>query len=229
MEIRVLEDPAVPVAEMLTEAAARGGQIVLTGGSTPRRAYEMAARAGADWSGATVWFSDERCVPPSDPLSNYALVEGSLVGRLHSDQRPEVMRMEGNLGPELGAANYEALVREWMGGDPRWDLMLLGLGPDAHCASLFPGKPEAEERRRLVIGVGYAGWEPQVPRISLTLPALNSARRIVFLVTGADKAAAMKRAFGDPADPTSPAAHVRPRAGELLVLCDEAAAKELSL
>jgi 6-phosphogluconolactonase len=227
MEIRVLEDPAVPVAEMLTEAAARGGQIVLTGGSTPRRAYEMAARAGADWSGATVWFSDERCVPPSDPLSNYGLVEGSLVGRLHSDQRPEVMRMEGNLGPELGAANYEALVREWMGGDPRWDLMLLGLGPDAHCASLFPGKPEAEERRRLVIGVGYAGWEPQVPRISLTLPALNSARRIVFLVTGADKAAAMKRAFGDPPDPSSPAAHVRPRSGELLVLCDAAAAKDL--
>jgi 6-phosphogluconolactonase len=69
--------------------------------------------------------------------------------------------------------------------------------------------------------------EPQVPRISLTLPALNAARRVVFLVTGADKAKAMKRAFGDPSDPSSPAAHVRPRAGELLVLCDPAAAKEL--
>jgi 6-phosphogluconolactonase len=229
MEIRVLEDPAQAVAEMLTEVAAQGGNIVLTGGSTPRRAYETAARAGADWSQARVWFSDERCVAPSDPLSNYALVDDALVGRLHRDQRPEVIRMEGELGPELGAANYEALVREWRGGDPRWDFMLLGLGPDAHVASLFPGKPEVHERDRLVAGVGQAGWDPFVPRISLTLPALNSARRVVFLVTGADKAPAMKRAFGDPPDPSSPAAHVRPRSGELLVLCDAAAAKELPL
>jgi 6-phosphogluconolactonase len=227
MEIRVLEDPAAPVAEMLTEAASRGGQIVLTGGSTPRRAYETAARAGADWSRATLWFSDERCVAPQDGRSNFALADGALVGRLPKDQRPEVMRMEGELGPEIGAANYEALIRERLGGDPRWDLLLLGLGPDAHVASLFPGKPEVEERRRLVAGVEHAGWEPFIPRISLTLPALNAARRTVFLVTGPDKAAAMKRAFGDPPDPTSPAAHVRPRAGELLVLCDAAAAKEL--
>jgi 6-phosphogluconolactonase len=229
MEIRVLEDPAGPVAEMLTETAARGGDIVLTGGSTPRRAYETASRAETDWSRATLWFSDERCVPPSDPLSNFALADGALVGRLPKDQRPEVMRMEGELGPEIGAADYEALVRERMGGDPRWDLVLLGLGPDAHVASLFPGKPEMQERSRLVVGVEQAGWDPFVPRISLTLPALNAARRVVFLVTGADKAPAMKRAFGDPPDPSSPAAHVRPGAGELLVLCDAAAAKELSL
>jgi 6-phosphogluconolactonase len=228
MEIRILEDPAEPVAEMLTEAAARGGNIVLTGGSTPRRAYETASRAGADWSGATLWFSDERCVAPTDGRSNFALAESALVGRLAADQRPEVMRMEGELGPEIGAANYEALVRERMGGDPRWDLLLLGLGPDSHVASLFPGKPEVQERQRLVVGVEHAGWEPFIPRISLTLPALNAARRVVFLVTGSDKAPAMKRAFGDPPDPASPAAHVRPRAGELLVLCDEAAAAELS-
>ncbi len=229
MEIRVLEDPAAPVAEMLVEAAGRGGQIVLTGGSTPRRAYETASRAGADWSRSTIWFSDERCVGPHDGRSNFALADSALVGRLPKDQRPEVMRMEGELGPEIGAANYEALVRERLGGDPRWDLLLLGLGPDAHVASLFPGKPAVEERARLVTGVEYAGWDPFISRISLTLPALNAARRTVFLVTGADKAAAMKRAFGDPPDPASPAAHVRPRAGELLVLCDAAAAKELSL
>src|SRR4051794_25403591 len=114
------------------------------------------------------------------------------------------MRMEGELGPEAGAASYEALVREHMGQDPRWDLLLLGLGPDSHTASLFPGKPEAEERSRFVVGVEQAGWEPQVPRITLTLPCLNAARRVVFLVTGKDKAGAMKRAFGDPADPSSP-------------------------
>jgi 6-phosphogluconolactonase len=227
VEIRVREDPAAAVAEMLVETAARGGHIVLTGGSTPRRAYETAARAGGSWSGATVWFSDERCVPPTDPRSNFALADGALIGRLPKDQRPEVMRMEGELGPEIGSANYEALVRERLGGDPRWDLVLLGLGPDAHCASLFPGKPEAEERQRLVVGVEHAGWEPFIPRISLTLPALNAGRRVVFLVTGADKAPAMRRAFGDPPDLSSPAARVRPGAGELLVLCDAAAAKEL--
>ena len=79
----------------------------------------------------------------------------------------------------------------------------------------------------MVVGVEYAGWDPFISRISLSLPALNAARRVVFLVTGSDKAAAMKRAFGDPADPSSPAAHVRPRAGELIVYCDEAAAAEL--
>jgi 6-phosphogluconolactonase len=227
MEIRVDENPAAPVAALLTETAAAGGQIVLTGGSTPKLAYETAARAGTDWSRATVWFSDERCVPPEHGLSNFRMANDALIGRLNKDLRPTVMRMEGELGPEAGSASYEATVREYLGGDPRWDLLLLGLGPDAHTASLFPGNPEVEERRRLVIGVELAGMEPQVPRISLTLPALNAARRVVFLVTGKDKAKALARAFGESPDGDSPAAHVRPRAGQLLVFCDPAAAKEL--
>jgi 6-phosphogluconolactonase len=227
VEIEVLDDPAARVVELLLEAAGAGGQIVLTGGSTPRRAYEQAAKAGADWSRATIWFSDERCVGPQDPLSNFALADRALLSRLPEDQQPDVMRMEGELGPEIGAANYEARLRERLGGDPRWDLLLLGLGPDSHCASLFPGKPELQERSRLVTGVEQSGWDPFVSRISLTLPALNAARRTIFLVTGADKAPAVKRAFGDPVDPASPSAMVRPKAGELLVLCDAAAAAEL--
>jgi 6-phosphogluconolactonase len=227
VEIRVSEDPAAPVAELLSEAAARGGNLVLTGGSTPRRAYETAARAGADWSRATIWLSDERCVPPGDGRSNISVIEGALVSRLPKDAQPDVFRMEGELGPDIGAANYEAELRARLGNDPRWDLVLVGLGPDAHVASLFPGKPEVEEKRRLVVGVEYAGWDPFISRISLSLPALNGARRVIFLVTGKEKAAAMKRAFGDPPDPSSPAAHVRPRAGELIVYCDEAAAAEL--
>ena len=215
------------MAELLSEVAARGGNLVLTGGSTPRRAYEAAARAGADWSRATVWLSDERCVPPGDGRSNISLIEGALVSRLPKDAQPEVFRMEGELGPEIGAANYEAELRARLGNDPRWDLVLVGLGPDSHVASLFPGKPEVEEDRRLVVGVEYAGWDPFIPRISLSLPALNAGRRVIFLVTGKDKADAMKRAFGDPPDPASPGAMVRPRAGELIVYCDEAAAAEL--
>jgi 6-phosphogluconolactonase len=227
VDIRVSEDPAAPVAELLSEAAARGGNLVLTGGSTPRRAYETAARAGADWSGATVWLSDERCVPAGDGRSNFSLIDGALVSRLPNDARPELFRMEGELGPDIGAANYEAELRARVGNDPRFDLVLVGLGPDSHVASLFPGKPEVEETRRLVAGVEYAGWEPFIPRITLTLPALNAARRVIFLVTGKGKAGAMKRAFGDPPDPASPGAMVRPRAGELIVFCDEAAAAEL--
>lgn len=227
MDIRVEENPAAVVAEMLVELAERGSHIVLTGGSTPKLAYETAARANADWSRSTVWFSDERCVGPEDGLSNFRMANDALLGRIMAGQRPTVMRMEGEIGPDAGSAAYEASVREHLGGDPRWDLLLLGVGPDAHCASLFPGKPEVEERSRLVTGVPLAGMEPQVPRISLTLPALNAARHVVFLVTGADKAKAVKRAFGSPADPASPAAHVRPKSGELTVIFDEAAAKGL--
>jgi len=224
MDIRVEENPAATVAELLVEAAERGSHIVLTGGSTPKLAYETAASKGANWSGSTVWFSDERCVPAEDGHSNVRMATDALLGRIMRDQRPAVMRMEGELGPDAGAAAYEALVREHLGPSPRWDLLMLGLGPDAHCASLFPGKPEVEERQRLVTGVQLAGMEPQVPRISLTIPAINGARHVVFLVTGKDKAKAVERAFGDPPDPTSPGAHVRPPAGELTVILDEAAA-----
>jgi 6-phosphogluconolactonase len=227
VEIRVEENPAEVVAGLLVDAASAGGDVVLTGGSTPKLAYEIASRAGADWSSSTVWFSDERCVPPESGLSNFRMANEALLGRLDRGVRPTVMRMEGELGPEAGSASYEASVRERLGSEPRWDLLLLGLGPDAHCASLFPGKPEVEERSRLVTGVELAGMEPQVPRISLTLPALNSARMTVFLVTGADKAQAVVRAFGATPDAGSPAAFVRPSAGELLVVLDPAAAKEL--
>ena len=221
------ENPAEVVAGLLVQAASAGGDVVLTGGSTPKLAYEIASRAGADWSSSTVWFSDERCVPPESGLANFRMANEALLGRLDRGVRPTVMRMEGELGPEAGSASYEASVRERLGSEPRWDLLLLGLGPDAHCASLFPGKPEVEERSRLVTGVELAGMEPQVPRISLTLPALNSARMTVFLVTGADKAQAVVRAFGATPDAGSPAAFVRPSAGELLVVLDPAAAKEL--
>jgi 6-phosphogluconolactonase len=222
MDLRVLEDPAEAVADLLVEVAGDGGHVVLTGGSSPKLAYELAAARGADWSRATVWFGDERCVPPDHPLSNFGMAEAALLARLEAP--PDVVRMEGELGPDAGAGAYEAAVRERLGSEPRWDLLLLGLGPDAHIASLFPSKPEKDVTDRLVVGVPEAGMEPQVPRISLTLPAINAARRVAFLVTGAGKRQAVQRAFGDQPDPTSPAAHVRPPAGELTVFLDPAAA-----
>ena len=224
-EIRVVDDPAAEVAELLVETAAAGGHLVLTGGSSPRRAYMLAADAGAGWSTATAWFGDERCVPPDHPDSNYAMAHAALLSRL--DRPPTVIRMPGELGPDAGAAAYETEVRDRLGGDPRWDLLLLGLGPDGHCASLFPGKPEVEERSRMVVGVPLAGMEPQVPRISLTLPAINAARAVVFLVTGEGKAETVARVFGASPDFGLPATHVRPQFGALTVLLDEAAASRL--
>jgi 6-phosphogluconolactonase len=222
MDVTVLDDPAEAVADLLVQAATGGGQIVLTGGSSPRRAYEIAAARDADWSGATVWFSDERCVPPDDELSNFSMANGALLSRLTAP--PHVERMLGELGPEAGAGAYEAVIRERLGNEPRWDLELLGLGPDAHVASLFPSKPEKDVTDRFVVGVPEAGMDPQVPRISLTLPALNAARHAVFLVTGAEKVEAVRRAFGEPPDRSSPAAHVRPAAGGLTVFLDPSAA-----
>jgi len=224
-EIRVSEDPAAEVAERLTEAAIAGGDIVLTGGSSPKRAYELAAERDADWSAATVWFSDERCVGPTHPDSNFAMAERALLMQLSAG--PRVVRMEGELGPDAGAGTYEAEVRARMGADARWNLMLLGMGPDGHIASLFPGKPEVEERSRLAVAVPLAGMDPQVPRISLSLPALGAAREAILLITGENKADTVARVFGPSPDRSLPAAQVELRYGTLTVLLDEAAASKL--
>jgi 6-phosphogluconolactonase len=224
-EIRVVEDPAAVVADRLVAVAEAGGQIALAGGSTPQRAYELAAGHDGDWSGATVWFSDERCVPPDHPDSNFGMADTALLSHLF--RPPRVMRIEGELGPDAAAGAYEALVREHLGADPRFDLLLLGLGPDAHTASLFPGKPALEEHERLVAPVPEAGMAPQVPRVTFTLPLINRAREVVFLVAGSDKAQAVARAFGDERDPSAPAGRVDPADGNLFVVLDEPAASAL--
>ncbi len=226
-ELRVLPDAAA-VADAAAErvaavAAAGGAHIALAGGSTPKRAYGLLAERGADLSAATLWFSDDRAVGPEDPDSNYRMAAEALLDHLPEPRRPRVHRIEGELGAEAAAERYEALVRAELGDAPAFDLILLGLGPDAHTASLFPGKPAVEERDALIAAVPEAGMEPYVPRVTFTLPVLTAAREVVFLVAGEDKAAAVARAFGEPPDPAAPAGRVRPAT----VLLDEAAAAEL--
>ena len=218
---------AQAAAELLAQRAGEGGHIALAGGSTPGEAYRMAAARLRDWRGAVLWFGDDRCVAPDDERSNYNLVERTLLTRVGAEMAPDVERVLGELEPEQAAADYEARLRERLGPGGALDLVLLGLGGDAHTASLFTGKPALAVTDRLAVAVPEPGLEPFVPRVTLTLPALNAAREVAFLVTGAGKAEAMRRAFGTDPDPSAPAAHVRPPAGRLVVICDEAAAAEL--
>jgi 6-phosphogluconolactonase len=228
LQIEVLEDPARACSAMLLSAVLGGGDVVLTGGSTPRPAYEELATAvravGHDLRDTTLWFSDERCVPPDDELSNYRLVKRALLDPLADLPRPAVRRIRGELGPSDAADAYGRELDQ--AGEPEFTLVLLGLGPDGHLASMFPDQASLSERARLVVGVEEAGLEPFVPRVTLTLPALSNAENVVFLVTGADKAHAVAAAFGPDArpDPHIPASMLVPLAKELTVLLDPPAA-----
>lgn len=177
--IHVCDDPVAEVAEILRDAARPGANVALSGGSTPKPAY--AAAASADWSQVVVWFVDDRAVAPDDPRSNYGLVMDTLAP-------PNVRRIEGELGAESAAERYDALLQ-----DVVLDLAILGMGPDGHTASLFPGRPELDVMRRRAVAVPEAGMEPYVPRVTMTFPMLAAARRRVFLVTGADKREPLSR------------------------------------
>ena len=219
----VVDDPAAVAADRLAVAIGDGGHIALTGGSTPRAAYELLATMDVDWTRCTLWFGDERCVPPDDELSNYAMVRAALLDRLSGEQ-PAVRRMEGERGPHAGADAYERALAEEV---TSFDLVLLGLGPDAHCASLYPNDPALDEHRRRVVGVEQAGMEPLVPRVTITLPVINAAREVLFLVTGAGKAEAVARSFAGEPSRDAPASLVAPASGALTVLMDAAAATQL--
>jgi 6-phosphogluconolactonase len=224
VRFEVNDDPAAACAELLVDIASKGGQIVLTGGSTPRVAYEQAARQPEVWEQATLWFGDERCVPPTDQRSNYGMANEALLSRIAPRG---VHRIQGELGPVEAADTYEHDLR--VAGPPEFDLMLLGLGPDGHLASLFPGQDTLSERSRQAVGVPEAGLEPFVPRVSMTLPRLASSKRVVFLVSGESKADAVAKAFGPDAqpDPAVPASLLPPLAGDVTVLLDPAAASEV--
>jgi len=163
-----------------------------------------------------VWFTDERCVPPDHEHSNFRMTEEALLSKVKGTT---VHRMRGELGPHDGAAAYENELEEF--GPEQLDLILLGLGPDGHICSLFPGHDALGERERRVVGVDTPGMAPLLPRITLTLPVVNSSRQIVFLVTGDDKAEAVERVFRAPPDPRAPGSLVE---GPVLALLDPAAA-----
>jgi 6-phosphogluconolactonase len=232
-DIRVLDDPVSAFADVLVEAAGTGGHIALTGGSSPKTAYELAAQRAEAFAGAHIWFGDERCVPGDDERSNYRMARLALLDRLEAAgvALGGCHRMPGELGPHAGAQAYagELGASAGDGAGPEFELILLGIGPDTHICSMFPGQDTVLERSRPVVGVDQAGFEPYVPRITMTFPALSRARRVVLLATGSGKAEAVRRAFGSGAEPgpDRPASLLVEHVASLTVLLDADAAAQL--
>ncbi len=222
VELVVVEDErevASVVATRLARAAREGGNVVLTGGKTPERAHEQAAKLEPDWSKVELWWGDERCVAPEHEDSNYGMAKRTLLDRIERPPRG-VHRIKGELGKEAAAAGYEQEL-----DDAELDLLLLGVGPDGHIASLFPNAPTLRQRTKVL--PAEPGLEPFVDRVTLSLPVLRRAREILFLLAGEGKADAAARAFaGEPSENT-PASLVRAKDGRTVVILDRAAAAKL--
>ena len=229
----VAQAAAERIAELARESVeARGGfRIALSGGSTPRRVYELLAggelRDAVDWPNVHVFFGDERMVPPDHAESNYRMANESLLSRVPIPAR-NIHRIEGVSDAAANASDYESDMRSLFGDAewPRLDLVLLGMGDDGHTASLFPGTTALEERRAWVA----ANWVEKLGawRVTLTAPAINAARHVLFLVSGAGKAARLREVLNGERDPTRlPSQMIRPDDGTLEWFIDQAAAAEL--
>lgn len=205
---RDLNAASEAVADEISARAAEAVQargrflLVISGGRTPQRLFDLLAgsrRKQVPWGATEVFFADERCVPPDDPESNFGSAWASFLSKVPID-RSRVHRMRGELRPpSRGAADYARLLgplaRPAGPRADRFDLVLLGIGPDGHTASLFPNSPALRETRRAVVSVPRSGQPPLVPRLTLTLRTLATAREIVFLVSGRDKAPAVRAIF----------------------------------
>ncbi len=223
------------VARRADEAVRQRGRftIALSGGSTPRTLYELLASPAAAalgpalaWERLEVFWGDERYVPSDHPDSNYRMTREAMLGRVpipHDHVHPIPTDLAD---PQDAAASYEQTLRRVFqlteGGLPRFDLVLLGLGPDAHTASLFPGSAALQDQGRLVV----ANWIEKFHsfRITMTAPVLNHAACVLFLVSGSEKTVALREVWYGPRDPQHfPAQLIHPESGELVWLIDRAA------
>jgi 6-phosphogluconolactonase len=208
--------------------------VVLSGGRTPEDLYRLLADAAQyrdqiPWRSSHFFWGDERCVPPSHPDSNFRMAFSSMLSKV--DLPPEnVHRIRSELPSSEAAQDYEDELRRFFsigaGQSPNFDLVLLGLGADGHTASLFPGSEAVREKNRLVV----APWIAKLSsfRITLTPPAFNGAERVTFLVSGADKAAALQAVLeGEPDPERLPAQAIQPSQGSLVWLADRPAASRL--
>ncbi|MGA7561134.1 MAG: 6-phosphogluconolactonase [Terriglobales bacterium] len=206
--------------------------VALSGGSTPKGLYSLLASKYADfaWSRVFLFFGDERHVPPTDPESNYRMVKESLLAKI-AIPAENVFRVPAeNPDASAAAAEYEAQLRRFFGlrpeEFPRFDLILLGMGPDGHTASLFPDSPALDEQSRLVVANWVAKFNTH--RITFTFPVLNHAAEVMFLASGPDKADILHQVLEGKNTPPLPSQRVQPADGKLLWMLDEAAAAKLS-
>jgi 6-phosphogluconolactonase len=214
-----------------TLARRERAHLVLAGGSTPRAMNALLAaeprRSSLDWSRIVFWFGDERCVPPNDPESNYRMNRETLLDPLGIASH-QVHRIHGEGDPAASAADYGAVLMLELGDVPKLDLVLLGMGPDGHTASLFPGTTKAIGRGELCV----AHYIPKFDRwrITLTPYAINAANSVTITAGGAEKADALEAVLNGPREPdTYPAQLIRPRSGELHWFVDAAAASRLTI
>lgn len=225
-DLPALADEAAARIERVALDTPPGEQatIALAGGGTPRAAYQQLAGRCPPWGRVEFFFGDERCVPPDDEGSNYGMAREALLDRIPL-RASQVHRVPGELPPEEAARRAEEDLRASVPGAPYpvFDMVLLGMGPDGHTASLFPGAPELDEMRRLMVPVHRPDL-PQPWRVSITMPVINAARRVLVMVGNPEKAAMVRRAIAG--DPAIPAGRLRP-AGRLTWLVTEDAAAEL--
>jgi len=243
VEIRILTTPqelfevaAEEVVRAATEAVAQRGRftIALSGGSTPKNLFNLLAtnaRTVFPWDRTYFFWSDERHVPPTDPESNYRMAEEIMLSKIPVNAGNVFRIAAENPDAAAVAEAYEQTLRKFFqlqpGQVPVFDLILLGVGPDGHTASLFPNTAGLQEKTRLVI----ANWVDKLKanRLTMTLPVLNSAREVAFLASGTDKAQVLRTVLEEDAPPEQyPAKLVRPSNGRLIWFVDRAAASQLT-
>jgi len=241
-EIRILTTPqelfasaAEELVRLANEAVEDRGRftIALSGGSTPKSLFNLLAtnaKSSLPWERMFFFWGDERHVPPTDPDSNYRMADEAMLSKVPVPPA-NVFRIEAeNPDATDAAAAYEQTIRKFFEageGVPKFDLILLGMGPDGHTASLFPGTAGLGEKSKLVI----ANWVEKLKthRLSFTLPLINAARCVAFLVSGTDKASALKAVLeSDASGEQYPSKLVQPKDGKLIWFLDRAAASGLS-
>ena len=236
-KIITVADPAAlakaAADRVLARIAANAGRVAicLAGGSSPKQLYQLLAteayRSRIPWDRVHWFVGDERFVPAADPLSNIAMMRDAFLDRCAPTANIHPIPTD-SAGPDEAARRYERELKSFYGANeldlarPLFDVVLLGVGPDGHTASLFPGYPAVEETRRWVIEVPKANVEPFVPRVTLTLPALGSCREMLFEASGAGKRAILTRVFAGEDLPANRAHST----GETVWLVDAAALPE---
>jgi 6-phosphogluconolactonase len=238
-EIRVFPDGASLAAAaaerfvyLAGKAVAERGRfgVALSGGSTPKATYARLAAdenaARVDWPRVHVFWGDERCVPPDHPGSSFRMAREALLDQVPLPEG-NLHRVRGELDPEEAAQAYALELGAFFGAEwPSFDLILLGVGSDGHTASLFPGSPALDERRHPVVAVTAHYEDRPAQRVSLTLPAVNAARQVIFLVAGASKAGIVSAVLEGPPG-RYPAQLIQPAAGKLAWMMDAPAASQL--